>query len=238
LTFEIVYAAAVVLFAYLVRGIAGFGSALLAVPLLAIFFPLSIVVPAVGLLDYIASLSQSWRNRQLIAWRILLPLLPFTLLGVAGASLLLGNLDQPIFTKILGLLIAAYALHSLIMPRLRFQGGPLLAVPAGMLGGAIGTLFGTGGPPYVIYLGLRGLGKAAFRATVATIFVIDGAFRIFTYWQHRLYQPETFVAFLAGVPLLAIGLLVGGRIHLTMHERAFRLLVNGLLLMSGLLLLK
>lgn len=44
--------------AYLVRGLAGFGSGLFAVPLLALQFPIKLVVPVVVLLDYLGSIGQ------------------------------------------------------------------------------------------------------------------------------------------------------------------------------------
>ena len=67
--FTSVYAGAVLFLAYFVRGIAGFGSGLIAVPLLAFMFPVQIVVPLVVFLDYVGSASQGIRNRDQIAWR-------------------------------------------------------------------------------------------------------------------------------------------------------------------------
>ena len=61
------YSAAVLFLAYLVRGIAGFGSGLIAVPLLTLFSPVTAVVPVVVSLDYIGSASQSVRNLHDIA---------------------------------------------------------------------------------------------------------------------------------------------------------------------------
>jgi uncharacterized membrane protein YfcA len=72
----------VVLFAaYLVRGMAGFGSGLIAVPLLSFVSPLPLVVPIVVLLDYLGSASQSLRNIERIAWCEQLVLVPFMLVG-------------------------------------------------------------------------------------------------------------------------------------------------------------
>ena len=64
------FSAIVLYVAYVVRGIAGFGSGLISVPLLALFFPLPVIV----LLDYVGSASQGLRNWKLIAWREQLPL--------------------------------------------------------------------------------------------------------------------------------------------------------------------
>lgn len=45
------------LFAYLILGISGFGSALVGIPLLVHFLPLQVVVPLVVLTDFCATLS-------------------------------------------------------------------------------------------------------------------------------------------------------------------------------------
>ena len=81
--FSLLFPASVLFFAYLVRGIAGFGSALIAVPLLALTMPITIVVPLVVFLDYLGSASQGINNRESIRWSEILPLLPFTVIGVA-----------------------------------------------------------------------------------------------------------------------------------------------------------
>ena len=48
--------AAILLAAYFIRGITGFGSGLISVPLLALFLPLQFVVPLILLLDFTASI--------------------------------------------------------------------------------------------------------------------------------------------------------------------------------------
>ncbi|MCE5180769.1 MAG: sulfite exporter TauE/SafE family protein, partial [Betaproteobacteria bacterium] len=70
------------LLAYFIRGITGFGSGLIAVPLLAHFMPLQFVVPFVLVLDFTASITLGGKIRQHIDWRELKPLLPFGALGV------------------------------------------------------------------------------------------------------------------------------------------------------------
>jgi hypothetical protein len=55
-----VYSALVVLCAYWVRGMASFGSGLVAVPLLTL--PVTLVVPVVVALDYLGSASQGIKN--------------------------------------------------------------------------------------------------------------------------------------------------------------------------------
>jgi len=55
---ELALAAPVILSAYFVRGLTGFGSALIAVPVLCLSLPIEIVVPSVIALDFLGSLAQ------------------------------------------------------------------------------------------------------------------------------------------------------------------------------------
>lgn len=226
------FAAAVVLAAYTVRGIAGFGSGLIAIPLLALSFPLTLVVPLVVLLDFAGSLGQGFRNRALVAWRDLAPLLPFTALGVLAALYLLDTLDAAVLRRSLGVFVLGYALYQLSpLPPVRTT--RLSSIPYGTLGGLVGTLFGTGGPFYVIYLSMRGLDKSALRASFATWFVIDGALRLGGYAAFGFLSTDTLIKAAAALPVAVLGLLLGGRIHTSISQHTFRRLISVLLLGSG-----
>ncbi|MEJ2643622.1 MAG: sulfite exporter TauE/SafE family protein [Gammaproteobacteria bacterium] len=236
-TAKMVYAVAVVSVAYLVRGVAGFGSGLIAIPLLAQVLPVPVVVPAVGLLDYAASISHGTRYRRQVAWRDLLPLLPAAMLGVAAAMLVFRTFDAHLLRKAMGGFILLYAVYTLLNVQPHRQASRWWAMPAGGLGGLIGALFGTGGPFYVIYLGLRKLDKTRFRATVAMVFVFDGASRIIGYLAAGMYSKTTVALVGAGLPLLVAGMWIGGRIHTNISARSFSRAIAVLLLASGLALL-
>lgn len=172
-------ASAVILaLAYLVRGVAGFGSGLIAVPMLTLMLPLSLVVPLMVLLDYIASLSHGLSNREEIRWKEILPLIPFSVIGVVIALVFLSRSDGLLLTKALGFFIILFALYTLSGYSPKAGAARGWGVLAGFSGGVIGTLFGTGGPFYVTYFKARGLDKAAFRTTLAVTFLLDGAGRL------------------------------------------------------------
>lgn len=230
------YAAAVVLFAYFIRGIAGFGSALIAVPLLALRLPLAVVVPLIALLDYVASLTQGIQNRSHIRWREIWPLLPFTVLGVATGLLLHRLINPALLTKALGVFISSYAIYALL-PLPNLAGRRWWAVPAGYCGGTVGALFGTGGPFYVIYLTLRQADKFGFRATAATIFLFDGGCRLIGFTFSGMFHRLSLLAAVAALPLVAVGLRFGNRIHLTITPKNFMRLICLILLGSGIMLL-
>ncbi len=228
---QLALAAAVLVAAYVVRGIAGFGSALVAVPLLAMLLPLHVVVPMIVLLDNLGSLSHSLRGLHHVQWRELW-LLPFTISGIGTALYLLRTLDPEVLRTALGGFIVAYAVYSLL-PLPQLSGPRLWAVPLGFLAGLVGTLFGTGGPFTVIYLRLRQLGKEAFRGTVATIFLIDGGTRLLGFAASGYFQRETLPLIAAALPLMAVGLYLGGHIHVRLSQQAFVRIISVILLISG-----
>ena len=230
-------AASILFVAYLVRGISGFGSGLISIPLLALMLPLTIVVPLVGLLDYLASTSHGLHHRKSIQWRDILPLLPFTLIGVITALYLFKTLDAELLRTILGGFIILYAFYSLLSSGPGFKGSRRWAAPAGAFGGLIGTLFGTGGPFYVIYLRLRQLDKTAFRATAATIFLIDGSSRIVGYFLSGFYELDTMILLAAALPVMVIAMYVGGHIHTNISQQTFQQGIGVLLIGSGMALL-
>ncbi len=230
-------AALIIIVAFFVRGIAGFGSGLIAIPLLAQLLPLSVVVPLVGLLDYLASTSHGVKHRQAIVWRDLLPLLPFTFAGVLTALYLFHTLDGDLLRKALGAFILLYAFYTLLSSGPGFHGRRWWAIPAGAFGGLIGTLFGTGGPFYVIYFRLRQLDKTAFRATIATLFLIDGGSRIIGYFFSGFYSGDTMYLLAAALPIMVIGMYLGGHVHTTISQQNFQRAIGLLLVGSGLALL-
>jgi uncharacterized membrane protein YfcA len=229
-------AAFVIFLAYVVRGVAGFGSGLIAVPVLSVSSPVTAVVPVVVALDYVGSGLQSVRNLGRVVWREQLTLLPFSLIGIAGGLVVLRGVSTTVLSRALGSFVIVYAVYQLL-PLPPMRGSRVAAVACGLLGGLVGTLFGTGGPFYAIYFNLRGLDKSAFRATFATNFLIDGGVRLVGYAAAGLLGWTTLSWVGLALPLMAAGLYVGSRIHLGLSQQAFVRLVSLILLASGAALL-
>jgi uncharacterized membrane protein YfcA len=222
-----------VLGAYFIRGIAGFGSGLIAIPLLALVLPLHLVVPAIALTDYLASASQGIGNRRDILWRALLPVLPFVLLGVGSALYLFQQVDPGVLTQVLGVFVICYAVYALLGLHPGRIARPHWAAPLGGLGALVGTLFGTGGPFYVAYLQLWGPSKGQFRATAATAFLVEGSMRMTGYLMAGFFTRDVLLFFAMALPIMALGLYAGHYVHMSLSEAGFRRLIGAILLGSG-----
>jgi uncharacterized membrane protein YfcA len=191
-------------------------------------------------LDYIGSASQSVRNLQDIAWREQVVLLPFMLIGILGGLYLLTVVPTSVLAKILGVFVIAFGIYQLLPLPLGLRpgrGSRIAATYCGVLGGLLGTLFGTGGPFYAIYLNMRALDRTAFRATFALNFLIDGGVRLIAYAVLGLLSRETFLHIAAALPLAAAGLFAGGRFQTGLSQRTFVQIIGVLLLGGGIALL-
>lgn len=226
--------AIIILFAYFARGITGFGSGLIAVPLLAHLHALTFVVPLILITDVTASVVLGSGARRAIRWEEIGRLLPGSLVGiVVGASLLVRLPKGPLLAA-LGVIVLAFGIRSALAVHGDRTISRWWAAPAGLAGGTIGALFGTGGPPYAIYLTHRLRDKAALRATFSGLFLIDGGIRVAAFAvAGLLLQPDLPWALLAALPLMGLGLYLGHRVHLGISPAQMQRLIGLLLVASG-----
>jgi len=233
----LVFAPLIVLAAYWIFGVTGFGSTLVAVPLLAHFVPLTFAIPVVVLLDGIASVAQGLRLRGDVDRRDALPLLAFMLIGLAAGTLLLVSVPGDILMTCLGALVLAYGIGYVA------KRGPAIPLPRwsvapiGIFGGTTAALFGSGGPVYVIYLAGRGATPDEIRATMPIVFVFSTAARVAVFALAGLFDTRVFLATALLLPALALGLWLGNRWHARIsREQAVRA-IGAVLTLSGVSLL-
>lgn len=204
-------AAGILLAAYLIRGITGFGSGLIAVPLLALFLPLKFVVPLVLLLDFTASMVMGGIHFGRVKWGEIGVLIPFGVIGVVvGTNLLVKLPPGPMLIALSGL-VFVFALRNVF----NIHGDKPIsrgwAVPAALTGGTVGALFGTGGPPYVVYLSHRIREKSDLRATISALFFFDGLSRIVSFLiVGLLMNAQVWIAYIVALPMMLGALYLGG----------------------------
>jgi hypothetical protein len=228
-------ATAIVVLAYFIRGIAGFGSGLIAVPLLALFLPLTFVVPLILLLDFTASLVMGGLDLKRVQWQEINILIPFSLLGVIIGTQLLVNLPMTPMLLALAAFILVFAIRSLLNLKGEKPISRGWAVPAALTGGTVGGLFGTGGPPYVIYLNHRIHDKSLLRATFSALFFIEGAVRIVTFFIAGLLMAQTvWWSALWALPIMLGALWLGGHVHTGLTQTQMTRLIGVLLLLASL----
>jgi len=231
-------AVTILLLAYFVRGITGAGSGLISVPLLALFLPLKFVVPLVLLLDFTASIVIGGLNFKRVQWAEVGVLFPFGAVGIVLGTTLLANLPPQPMLITLALFVFAFSLRNLFNLYGTKQASRLWAIPASFTGGTVGALFGTGGPPYIIYLTHRIREKSELRASFSALFFVDGLMRIISFLiAGLLVTANVWLAYLAALPIMLGAIYMGGRVHVGLAPAQITRLVGVLLLVSSVSLL-
>ncbi len=226
--------AAIVAGAYVIFGITTFGAALFTVPALSFFFPLKFVLPMCVLLDVSAALALGVRfsgdaDRGELKW-----MAPFSLAGAIAGVTALVTLPQQATIIAFGIFLCGYGLHSL------GAGAAVTgiarhpwAVISGFCGGASGTLFGVGAPPYAIYLSRRLPDKAILRATLSNMVLLSTAIRALVFLAGGLMLLDRVTGFLSLLPFALGGLWAGHRIQLKVSRERLLKIISVLLLLIG-----
>jgi uncharacterized protein len=231
---SIVTAALVVVLAYSVFGMTGFGATLVGAPLLAHLLPIRFVVPMMLVFDLTAGLLLGLRSRNDVDRRELLLLAPFIALGMLlGVTALVHAPDRWLLGG-LGAFVFAYACWSLVQRGAPRPVSARWVAPAGVAGGVFTALYGSGGPIYTTYLARRVGDAKQLRATIAVLIFCTAWARLALFSASGLMlQPSLLpLAFLL-LPCAVLGYLAGSRLHHRLPPRQAARIVWGLLLASG-----
>jgi uncharacterized membrane protein YfcA len=218
----------------LIFGITGFGSALITIPLATHLVPLPFALALFAVCDLAAALRvglEKPNNAVRSEWHRLIPMIVVgTILGVT----LLVNLPRKAGMAALGIFILLFALYSLLPKKSENKVSGHWAWLAGLGGGLTSTLFGAGGPPYVIYLTHRNLTKEQFRATLGLTTMTSISLRVIAFLvTGLLLNSQVWLTALFAVPAVVLGIWVAQRIYLKISRDALLRAVALMLLASG-----
>lgn len=226
-------AAAVVFGSYVVFGISAFGASLFTVPILSHFLPLDFVLPMCVLLDVSAAFALGVRfsrdaDRSELIWMV-----SFSLAGAVAGVTLLVALPQQATVAGIGVFLVAYGLYSMRQGEATRYVSRAWAPVAGFIGGAFGTLFGIGAPPYAIYLAHRMRDKLSLRATLSNMVIFSVSIRALVFTAGGLMLADRLMGFVVLVPFCLAGLWLGNRLQARISRGGLLRVVSGLLLLIG-----
>jgi len=233
------WCALVIVAAYTLRGATGFGAGVVAIPLLVLVLPLRVVIPVMTSLGIVASLGQTAREFRHVEWRGVRGLLVPTLMGAGAGLWLFHALHPEMLRTALALFIIGYALWSLAPRSIELRAPRVWLAPlAGAGGGLVSTLFGgMAGPIFVVYLNALNLDKTRFRATMSCILFLLALLRAGGYGSLGFYDSAAIAMLALLVPVMALGMVFGERVHHGIDEGVFKRVVAVLLVASGIALL-
>jgi hypothetical protein len=231
------YALTCIFLAAIVRGYSGFGFSLLSITALSLLISPAEVVPAIFLLEIVASvhlLPGIWRD---VHWESVWPLIVGCLIATPLGVWLLANVPAAPMQ-------VALAVFVLVATALLYKGfalktmpGRLASMAAGAASGLANGAFGIGGPPVILLYFASPAGNIAGRASLIAYFLATDVIGLAFMSREGLVTWNSALLALLFVPALVAGVWLGARSFKTARPDVFRqyvlLLLAVLALMTG-----
>lgn len=218
---DLIMVAGVVFAGAVLQSFTGFGFALIVAPLAALIAPDLVPGPVIAL-TLVLTLSYTVRMRRLIDWSdfgfIMLGRLPFTLV----AAIWMANVDANWIGLAFGLFLLASV--AVTWSRVSLRTTPAVLAVAGGLSGFFGTLTSVGAPPLAIaYQNRRG---PEIRATLGANIILGAAMSLFALGAGgHLDIPRLIMQAALALPVMLVGMFVGGRLSDKVDPEALRRVV-------------
>ncbi len=223
--------------ASLLQGLTGFGSALLAMPLLTLFMDFKSAVPLCLLNGMIITGFLTFQLRRHLTLKNLGPLLAGALPGIVFGTFLLKNLPVKILQICLGLLLVLYCTWALLRPPLRRKLGLAWSYTAGFASGAIGAAISASGPPVIIFASLADWDKDEVKSTLSGFFLSSGLATLASQYISGLLTPHILYTFTFTAPWVMAGTWLGSMVYKQLDARRYLRLVILTLLGLGIVLI-
>ena len=227
----------VAFFASALSAIAGFGGALILIPMVSFFIDFKLAVGVLTFYFLANKIFQIYFYRRSIDWKtagwVWLGAVPAVIVG----ALFLVSLPTELLKRLLGILILFYILNAVYKLINDFKPGKVSTPVIGAIYGFFSGVVGVGDPIKAALLLQLGLVKERFVATMAIIAILLNLIKAIVYSSFALVSADDvqLIIFLIIVSLL--GTYLGKQFLNRLKPEVFKKIVLGLLLVVGLQLI-
>jgi uncharacterized membrane protein YfcA len=222
--------------AFVVRGLSGFGSAMIGIGGLTLVLPPAQVVPAFFALELLTTvnlLPGVWRQ---IDWRSLRWVIAGCTLTTPVGLVMLARLDPNLMRLVVSACLATIAslMLSGLAQRLtpRSTPGPLGALAAGGAAGLLNGAAGIPGPPAIVFY-FATTGTAVSRATLIAFFLFTDSYGLAVAGGAGLLAGVGWKLIAVALPFSLVGLWIGQRLYVRLDEARLRRVIWTLLAALG-----
>jgi uncharacterized protein len=218
-----------------VSGLAGFGTALMALGIWLYILPPPVAVSLVLICSIIAQTSTMpsiWRS---IDFKLVWPFLAGGLAGVPLGLMLVAYADPRLFKLSVGILLLVFptALYFQRRPMALSAGGRAADGAIGFAGGVLGGLAGLSGPLPILWASVRGWGKDERRSIFQTFNLTILTAALCAQLVAGFVTQEVLWLALLVLPATLAGAWLGARTYHVLSDGNFRDVVLALLFLSG-----
>ncbi|PWD97909.1 sulfite exporter TauE/SafE family protein [Marinilabilia rubra] len=215
----------VILMASLLKGMTGFGFALISIPFLSMMYSVKVLVPAMAMFNLITSIILLLKIREKVSWYYFIPMFAASLGGIPLGIYMLDYLDEKVLRIIIGAILIMVSVKMLIGIPLakKFRNKPIIF--AGFLSGVLSGSVSLGGPPLVIAMNRKNYSKELFRGIFAWFSTFSSFFALAAFYVRGLIPAGSMNLALYYSPLLLIGSSLGNRWASLINAEKFKRVV-------------
>ena len=229
----------IIIISSLIKGITGFGFALLSFPLLLTWYSPKEIIPVLMICNLIASIMIVLQKKE----HKMLDKQSYYLIGTGGLFTIAGVIalsssDGKWLIRLSGILFIVLTIYSLVrkIPKqITMCDSSYLSAGAfiGFLTGALSV----SGPPLALFLNKVNISNRKFREIFAAFSVITAIIAIFGYYQAGMITMHTLKTSLIFVPILLTGTIVGKKLNTIISIEKFQTINIVLTLIASIIMI-
>ncbi len=212
------------------------------VAVFALIFPPKMSVGLVLMLLMIGDWAAFYFFRRHAVWKYLLPIIPWTIVGVLSGWLLLDRLDEGIVGRLIGFcLLILVSLHIARSYFLKISGITDLLPHTwwfigitGLLAGFTSTVANSAAPVMMLFFLAVALPKMEFMGTGAWFFLFLNLFKFPFLWSIEVVTPEVLWFGLKIIPVVLAGAVMGRFILAHIPQKGFELFALAITVLASL----
>jgi uncharacterized protein len=228
-TAQLIVVGVAVFIAAFMQIVAGFGFALLSVPLMTLAIEPKLAVVVSTLTGIFVTSWQAYKDRAEADRSLVRRMTIGAYVGMPLGLLVYISVDDNVLRFLLGVAVLVAAILLALRVNLHHV-GPRLDYGSGFISGVLATSLSTNGPPLVFALQARQLSAVKFRATISTVFALSNIGGLALFIASGKITRDGLIAAAVTVPAMFVGQLLGFPIRKHVHGERFRWLVLVLLI--------
>ena len=224
----------VTLVAGLMRGFAGFGSAMLMAPIFAILFGAADMVVTVTAIELVVSLQLFPQVRKDADWKTLTPMSIAACIAMPFGVWLLASIDKGTIVTGVSAIIVGFVIVLWSGWKYRGPRSSTISAAVGSISGGMMATTGVGGPPVLLYLLSLNDPPNVNRANIVTYYFVTGFLLIAIVVATGVAGWQALLRAVVLFPAMVLGAWIGGRMFASFgNERTYRNVALAILFATG-----
>lgn len=221
-----------------VQRVSGFGLGIFAMLFLPHFMPSHTAAAAISsLFSSVTSTYNAVIYRKTVKYRIVLPMLCASLISIPIAVRFSVAVSANIFQILLGVVLIILSVFFLFFNKnIRFTPTVLSGILAGAVGGTLGGLFSTGGPPAVLYLSSATDDNVTYFSTIQFYFCFTNLYATVMRAANGIINVDILMYSAVGIIGCLIGDFIGKKVFDKLDSNKLKFIIYIGMLISGITL--